>query len=201
MVALRVAERSLVAVQVIVEAVRDLYAARWGEPARKANFQVGEFSVDIYKWSAESTPEGVNLYATAGASSWPMTGRTPGHRVEFFLGLLPAMDAVASPLAALALYAAREKVAVDHGHTVPGDGPLWPTTEMRRFLVMRPLGDIIQPLTLSDGTHVDFLQALPIYESEFAYKTEHGAEALLELWEQSQVPFWDPNRAPEPVGR
>lgn len=28
-----------------------------------------------------------------------------------------------------------------------------------------------------------------------------GAEALLERSEQSQVPFWDPNRMPEPAGR
>jgi hypothetical protein len=182
----------------IVEAVRELYVARWGEPTRTANFQVGEFAVDVYKWNAETTPEGVNLYATVGASARPMVGRDSLHRTEFFIGLLPAMDAVASPLAALGLYSAREGVAVDHGHTVPVDGGLWAGTEMRRFLVMRPVGDIIQPLTLADGTHIEFLQALPIFDSELAYKTDHGAEALLERWEQSQVPFWDPNRTPEP---
>jgi hypothetical protein len=185
----------------ILEAVRDLYLARWGEPARMANFQVGELSVDIYKWSAETTPEGVNLYATVGASARPMVGRDPLHRSEFFIGLLPEMDAVASPLAALALYSAREKVAVDHGHTVPADGPLWPGTQMGRFLVMRPLGDIVQALTLADGTHIEFLQALPIFDSEFAFKTDRGAEALLDRWEQSQVPFWDPNRTPETAAR
>lgn len=199
MVAARVGERSLVAVRMILEAVRDLYVARWGEPARTANFQVGEFAVDVYKWSAETTPEGVNLYATVGASARPMVGRDPLHRTEFFTGLLPAMDAVASPLAALSLHAAREEVVVDHGHTVPADGPLWPGTQMRRFLVMRPIGDIIQPLTLADGTHIEFLQALPIFDSEFAYKTDRGAEALMERWELSQVPFWDPNRTPEPA--
>lgn len=147
------------------------------------------------------TPEGVNLYATVGGSARPAVGRDPLHRSEFFIGLLPAMDAVASPLAALALYSARENVAVDHGHTVPADGPLWPGTQMRRFLVMRPLGDIIQPLTLADGTHIESLQALPIFDSEFTFKTNRGAEALLERWEQSQVPFWDPNRTLEPAGR
>ena len=201
MVAIRVAKRSLVVVRMILDAVRDLYVARWGGPARTANFQVGEFSVDVYKWSAETTPEGVNMYATVGASARPMVGRDPLHRTEFFIGLLPAMDAVASPLAALALYSAREDVSVDHGHTVPADGPLWPGTQMRRFLVMRPLGDTIQPLTLADGTHIEFLQALPIFDSELAFKTDHGAEALLERWEQSQVPFWDPNRTPEPAVR
>lgn len=199
MVAAWVAERGLVAVRMILEAVRDLYFARWGKPARTANFCVGEFSVDVYKWSAEATSQQVNLYATVGASAQPMVGLDPNHRAEFFIGLHPAMDQVASPLAALALHGAREGVAVDHGHTVPADTPLWPGTEMHRFLVMRPLSDIISPLTLADGTHIEFLQALPIFDSEFAFKTQYGADALLARWEQSQVAFWDPDRTSEPT--
>jgi hypothetical protein len=189
----------MVALRMILEAVRDLYIARWGEPSRTADFRVGEFTVSVYKWSSEATPEGVNLYATVGASAPSMAGRDPLHRVEFFIGLLPEMDAVASPLAALALYSARAGVAVDHGHTVPSDGALWPGTKMRRFLVMRPVSDIIQPLSLADGTHIEFLQALPMFDSEMAYKTEHSAEALLERWHRAKVPFWDPNRTPEPT--
>jgi hypothetical protein len=51
---------------------------------------------------------------------------------------LPARDGIAGALAALGLYSAREGVAVDHGHTVPADEPLWPGSPMERFLVMRP---------------------------------------------------------------
>jgi hypothetical protein len=156
-------------------------------------------TVDIFMWNAEANPEGVNLYATIGASARPMAGHDPNHRVEFFVGLLPAKDEIASPLAALALYPTREGVAVDHGHTVPGDGPLWPGTDMRRFMVLRALGDVIPPLELPDGMHVEFLQAIPIFESELAYKSGHSAEALLRRWEESRVRFWDPNRSPEPA--
>jgi len=53
----------------------------------------------------------------------------------------------------------------------------WRTTG--RFLVMRPASDIIQPLTLTDGTHIKCLQALSILDSEMASKTEHSAEAPL----------------------
>jgi len=197
-VAACVAEWHLVAFGMIRDAVSDLYRARWGEPSRRANFQVGEFDVDVWKWAADATTEGVCLYATMGASDRPMVGRDTKHRVEFFVGFLPELDAVASPLAALALYSAREGVAVDHGHTVPVDGQLWPGTSMSRFLVMRPLGDIIEPLTLGDGTHIEFLQALPIFESEAAYKAAHSAEALLDRWERAHVAFWDPNRTAEP---
>ena len=43
--------------------------------------------------------------------------------------------------------------------------------------------------------HVEFLQAIPIYESERRFKNQHSAEALLERWEDAQVRFWDPRRA------
>jgi Suppressor of fused protein (SUFU) len=181
------------------DAVRDSYLARWGEPSRKASFRVDEFEVEVFKWNAAVNPEGVNLYATIGASARPIVGRDPSHRIEFFIGLLPARDEIASPLAALALYPTREGVALDHGHTVPADGPLWPGTEMRWFLVLRPIGDIISPLELADGIRVEFLQAIPLFESELAYKAANNAEALLRHWEESHVPFWDPDRPPSPI--
>lgn len=183
----------------ITGAVRDLYLARWGEPSRKAAFRVAGLEVEVYKWDAEASSEGVALYATIGSSAHPMPGRDPKHRVEYFLGLLPPRDAVASPLAALALYSAREGVAVGHGDTVPADGPLWPGTGMRRFLVLRPSGDIISPLELPDGMHVEFMQAIPIFESELAYKARHSAKELLEHWQESGVAFWNPGRLPEPA--
>ena len=155
-------------------AVRDLYVARWGKPSRNARFQVGGFRVEIFKWGADANREGVNLYVTLGASAQPLAGRDAGHRVEFFTGLLPARDEVASPLAALALYPAREGVALDHGHTVPAGGPLWLGTDMSCFLVLRPAGDIIAPLELPDGVHVDFLQAIPFSSPSWPIRRSKG---------------------------
>jgi hypothetical protein len=183
----------------ITDAVRDLYIARWGQPSRKATFEVDGLEVDIFKWSAEINSEGVNLYATIGASARPMAERNPDHRVEFFTGLLPARDEIASPLAALALYPWRNGVVLDHGHTVPADGPLWPGTEMKRFLLLRPLSDVALPFDLPGEMHIEFLQAIPILESEFAYMSGHSAEALLRRWQESHVQFWNSNRRPEPA--
>ena len=183
----------------IIDAVRDLYLARWGEPSRNARFHVDGLDVEIFKWSADVNAEGVNLYVTIGASARPLAGLDPGHRIEFFTGLLPPRDDIASPLAELALYSAREGVALDHGHTVPTGGALLSGTDLRWFLVLRPVGDIIPPLELPDGMHVEFLQAIPIFESELAYKAAHGAEALLSLWEEARVPFWDTGRSPAPL--
>lgn len=182
---------------IVLEPVRDLYRARWGEPARTARFEVAGFAIEVLKWDADATTEGVTMYATVGASAWPIVGRAASHRVEYFLGLLPACDDVASAFAALGLYAAREGVEVDHGHTVPAGGSLWPGTGMSAFLVVRPLADFLPPFEMPDA-HVDFLQAIPLYESERAFKAVHGAEALLERWERAGVPFWDPRRVANP---
>lgn len=125
-----------------------------------------------------------------------MAGHDPNHRVEFFVGLAPERDDVASALAALGPYPAREGAALDHGHTVQADGPLWPGTQMETFLVLHPLSDFLPPLELPDGLHVDFLQGVPLFDAERAFKAEHGAEALLDRREKTGVPFWNPERAP-----
>ena len=44
----------------------------------------------------------------------------------------------------------------------------FPGESSRRFLGVRPLGHVIPPLELPDGQHVEFLQAIPIFESERA---------------------------------
>jgi hypothetical protein len=46
---------------------------------------------------------------------------------------------------------------------------------------------------------VEFLQVIPIYESERAFKVQSDADALLARWEKAAVPFWDPERAPCPA--
>lgn len=198
MVAVWVAFRCMVAVRTmnVTGAVRDFYRAHWGEPSRLARFEIGEFEIEAHKWAADANPEGVALYATVGASARPMIGRDPNHRAEFFVGLVPERDDVVSALAALGLYSAREGVALDHGHTVPADEPLWPGTAMRSFLVLRPLSNFLPPLDLPDGLHVDFLQAVPLFDAERAFKSVHGVEALLDRWEKAGVPFWNPERAP-----
>jgi len=181
----------------VAAAIEDLYLARWGAPARRAEFVRGELVVEILKWDQATTGEGVSVYATLGAST-KATDPAESHLVEFFLGLSPARDEVASALAGLALYGAQNRTTLDHGHTVPSEQPLWPGTTMHIFLVARPLPDFLEPLLFPDRLHVEFLQAIPIFDSERAYKAEHGVDSLLARWETAQVPFWNPDRAPHP---
>jgi hypothetical protein len=56
----------------IKEAVEAYYLDKWGAPARKAEFGRGGRSVEVYKWDAAATSEGVTVYTTVGASQYPM---------------------------------------------------------------------------------------------------------------------------------
>ncbi|MCT9870840.1 suppressor of fused domain protein [Paenarthrobacter aurescens] len=178
------------------ESIQDYLLARWGEPTRRAEFEVQGLSVEIWKWAAEVTGEGVDIYVTLGAKTGHSGGASKaGHRTEFLLGLLPGQDAVASPFAALGLYGQRNGVAVMSGDTVPSAGPLWPGTEMMAFLILDQ-EEIIPKVQLSDGTHVHFLQAIPMHESELAFRRSRGVDALMGWWENNQVPFWESVRGP-----
>jgi hypothetical protein len=54
-------------------------------------------------------------------------------------------------------------------------------------------------LDLSGDLHVEFLQAIPIFESERAFKAEHGADAPIHRWEAAGGRFWDRARPDAPA--
>jgi hypothetical protein len=182
----------------VVNAVRDLYRARWGWASWQGTFRMAGLEIEICKWDAATNGEGVDLYATLGASAEDMPHAMAGHRVEYFVRLQPGRDDVASPLAALGLYARRGGETIDHGHAVVAGGPLWPGTEMNAFLVLRQVAEILPSLTLPNGIHVEFLQGVPLFDSERRFKASRGAEALLQRWGKAGTPFWDPGRQAEP---
>jgi Suppressor of fused protein (SUFU). len=174
--------------------VHQCYRSKWGQPARRAEFRVDGLVAEVLKWDRPATGEGVILYTTVGASDYAMEAAHPGHRVEFFLGLLPEKDEIASALAALALYPKRQAAIVDHGHTIPSSEPFWPGTAMRHFVITRSIVPIIEPIEVGNGIHVEFLEVTPIFESELAYKKKHGYEALRDHWKEHGVEFWNPDR-------
>jgi hypothetical protein len=177
--------------------VLDLYESRFGAPSRRAQFDVDDHHMDVCKWSADRTSEGVAIYATLGVST-VTPKESPTHRHEFFIGLHPEKDDVVRALAVLGIHEARSNEALDHGHTVTLDWPLWERAQVRTFLVARQRGEIIPTLTLPEGLHVEFLQAIPVFESELDFKRRYGVDALLRHWADRQVPFWDPMRVAEP---
>lgn len=61
-------------------AVRESYVGLFGQPSRNASFEVGPYRIEVFKWDAELTHEGVAIYATLGASEWTVAGIPETHR-------------------------------------------------------------------------------------------------------------------------
>jgi hypothetical protein len=182
----------------VIDQVREHYKTLWGQPSRSALFTLQRCRVEIYKWNEDSNPEEVCLYASIGASLHPLVAADPDHRIEVFTGMLPEQDAIAKPLSMLAMEPGLHRTNLVRGHTVIYPEPLWGGTKMSGFLVLGPVPELIPHLEVSNGTHVEFLQVVPIFPSELRFKKLHGVDALIERWEDADVPFWDPGRAPEP---
>ena len=82
------------------------------------------------------------------------------------------------------------------GHTITFEEPLWPGTPMRSLLLARPPEPIIPDLTVDDRVHVEFLQAIPLFDSELALtvsveptplSTLRGSETILVVEDEEQV--------------
>ncbi len=173
-------------------AIEQYLSNLWGDPARTAQFSGDGNDVSISKWEAGQTDEGVTLYVTNGASR-RVCDASRGRRVEFILGLLPEQDAVAKSLAMLA-GSVGSGIDVDRGHTVTLSEEFWPGASFRAFMVIPPAEEVVGPLGLDDGTHVEFLAVTPLYDSEVKLKKAHSAEWLMVKFEEMNIPWWSPRR-------
>jgi hypothetical protein len=168
------------------------YRECFGAPTREAEFvsKTGE-RIEVWKWSEAASGEGVCIYATIGAS---IELDATSKRCEFFLGIAPEVDDVVESLAEVALHGTGTKQAPHFGDTVTLPWGLWNGTAMTTFLITEGGDEIIRPLR-KPGCDVDFLQLVPLFPSECAYKKAHGENELWEQFESKQVPYWDSKRA------
>ncbi|MEU6401427.1 suppressor of fused domain protein [Streptomyces sp. NPDC046985] len=174
--------------------VQSYYRENWGDPEREAEFQKDEYVIGVLKWRASASTQGVNIYATMGASDYSLPSFEVEHRQEFFVGLAPECDDIASPLARLGIYAQMAGKSLGAGHVYSAPQGLVEGTEFSGFVLLAPLDGVPAPVNLLDGRHVEFLMAIPAFRDELEYASEHGVNGLMEAMESSQVPFWNPAR-------
>jgi Suppressor of fused protein (SUFU) len=171
----------------IAGAVRNHYLAHWGHNEgivmRSANTEVV-----IHEWPPDVVRKGVVAYSTSGTLDGPRTG----HLREFIVLLTDSRSGIARSLADLWVTGAT--ASVGHGTTVGHGDPLWTGTEMCNYLVTSQ-ESLLQSLAIDHETHVTFHRAIPVYDSEVEVKRQNGLDALLAVWREARVPFWDPARA------
>jgi hypothetical protein len=147
--------------------------------------------IDVHRWDVGSTDEGVTLYGTVGASSRAHAA----HRVEFVIGLLPMEDSVALSLAALATFPVFSG-PITAGETVTLPDPVMAGSPAHTYLVVSRKESILPQLGLGDGTHIEFLQVLPIHESELELKRRYSAEWLVSRIFDEGLSLSAPTRPP-----
>jgi hypothetical protein len=171
--------------------VAKYYRSLWGKPSRVLNFRGSGARVQVHTWGIDDTDWGVALYATVGASKGKAAG---DHRVEFITGMRPVEDGVIGSLASLGAFPILAG-PIDKGETVTLGEPLWPGTPMRAFLMVPEVEDIIPPL-ITRRRHVQFLRAIPVYDSEIDLKNEYDAAWLMETLDDQGLNMADPHRRP-----
>lgn len=92
-------------------AIRDAIQRRWGHPAREARYSNESISIEVMKYLASATGEGVNVYLTVTDRPF-----NDVHLSEFVTGLDESQDDIAIHLTALARLGASE--AIHYGTTV-----------------------------------------------------------------------------------
>jgi hypothetical protein len=177
----------------VVEELREHYVAVVGsEPEyHEMRTRSGE-SVGVFEWPKGTSRMGVHLYASAGA-----TRHGPGarqHAVELFVGVKTGSDAVKEGFANMILSVLKSKTVPQHGVFVAGS---WKVIKGRKFtgwvLTERP-DDLIPELQLTNGRHVVFLDALPVFPEEAEYRHGNRSDELFGIWEETGVKSWDLDR-------
>lgn len=171
--------------------ISNYYRSKYGEPAREAEFVSPEgVVIHVLKWDESQTNEGVTMYATLGANC--LLGGA-GEGCEFFIGMFPEVDSIADALAEIALHGNGTKDVPNSGDTTTLAYDLWRGTAARAFMFAD--GDeIISPIKNESGKQIRFIQLVPLFEKELAYKKEHGEDALWEKFKEAEVPYWDSTR-------
>ncbi|MDY6037601.1 MAG: suppressor of fused domain protein [Eubacterium sp.] len=70
------------------------------------------------------------------------------------------------------------------GHTVPSGEPVAEDVSYNCFMLIDDASTVVG----TDKT-INFYTMLPLYEEEMHYKIDNGAEALLSLFEQKEIPY------------
>jgi hypothetical protein len=166
------------------------YETKFGKPERHADFHSPDGNkIDIFKWSESQTNEGVVIYATAGASH--ILGDT--HiGCEFFLGTTQHADEVVYALAEVALHGSGNTAPPTFGDSISLTYNLWQGTEAKSFLFTN--GDEIIPPNQIGLKKLRFIQLIPLFDTELAYKKTHGETALWTKFEELLVPYWSTTR-------
>jgi hypothetical protein len=171
--------------------VRTYYEAWWGEPVWEHRPDPADPPITVLKWTLHEIDD-ITIYATLGASEVPIPGAPPEHRYEYIMELEPEMDAIVALFLDLARHMHRTGEDLGSGQTFRVDPPIGGGPH--GFLLHTAIEDVVRPIVLDDGRHIEFLSAVPLHADELRYVREHGPAALFDRFDEKDVDVCDPYR-------
>lgn len=145
-------------------------------------------------------PNGPGLFATCGASAYMMPD---GRRIEGVLMLNPkppqeAFGAIHRILSSFAIMAEARGQPVRVGELVRAGELLGAFSKMAAVVFMPPLlfPKAFHTLAFPDGSVMEIVWVLPVYESEAVVVLKHGPDTLLKLFAKERVDPLQTSRRP-----
>ena len=185
------------------EAYAELLGSEWDAFAD----DTGESQIEVRRFRATPMKDGrqCDIWVTCGMSDMSMLDDDGDpFRRELIFYAQPGGD-FAMALRAVARFPLEHETSLDHGHSiqlygsffVPGGTEALASQELEsislpHLVLLAPLVRRHQRLSeelVIAGCPVDFLWVVPISAAEHALKTQHGTDALLDLFEARKHPW------------
>ena len=175
-----------------MHSVQEVYLSRFGTPSRTARFVPADGGeIYVLKWDEDRLDEGVTMYCTAGASRWIGEAQKT---CEFFIGISPAVDEIARAVAEVGRHGRGDGAIPVSGDSITLAGPLWNGTAMRTFMFTDG-SELLEPVTI-ESRNTQFMQLVPLFDSELEFKRSKGEAALWNAFEMRRVRYWSSSRQP-----
>lgn len=173
----------------------------WGRAGKMINISRGDQCLQILRWEQVSHPDGLNVYATVGASIQQLSRGSHKDGFELFLGISPDMDSF--EISALLLSVVFEYLdnnegpMKDHPLLFHGQSYLVANVGVRGIIIVdqhddawRPFRNSISPLRDSKMNTVHFFEIAMITGSEVEFATKHGVDELVNDWHRRKIAYW-----------
>lgn len=180
---------------------RTLAAAFGHERPAAFEYWDDDHRANVHVVTAEDSPdEGATSYGTLGLSNHPLIldDEEIGVRMEILGACASDVEFFGNVVATAAFNMINSGMAIVPGAIQPNVVTMYDADVSMKHLLFLPTflwDEEPDTLQLPDKT-VAFLYALPIAESERAYLTEHGLDALAGLFDDDQINVYDIDRPP-----
>jgi hypothetical protein len=161
---------------------------RWGEPGMQPP------PVSLHEWNAEANLMRIHFYASYGMSLAALRGSI-AHGVELYSGVASKSDRFRDALVALASNARDSGIILRDTQILDQQKPVIVGLAFTGWIFFDRSPELLPDLALSNGCHIKFLDAAPLFAQEIEHARSNGVNALFDVWNAEEVEVWNHERS------